>query len=106
MLRSTIPPEAFMGVLVDDRHNLDRRAIGGYIELEVHRPHTAGRIRDDHGRRGRGAVAFASPPLRHLQAFVAPVTHAILSILLRYSLFSSPIELRRRIGVHSAAQDQ
>jgi hypothetical protein len=62
--------EAFTGVLVDDRHNLDRPAIGGDIELEVHRP-TPGRA---HPRRPSVArlrchgVWVAAAP----QSFVAP----------------------------------
>src|ERR1700752_118326 len=36
--------EAFAGVLVDDRDELDRPAVGGGVELEVSRPHAVGRV--------------------------------------------------------------
>jgi hypothetical protein len=64
--------EAFAGVLVDDRDDLDRPAIGGDIELEVHCPHAIGCIRHERRRRGRGAVAFASSPLGDPQSFIVP----------------------------------
>jgi hypothetical protein len=52
------PAQTLAGVLVDDRHYLDRPPIGGAVELEVHRPHTVGRISFDRGRRGRGAAVL------------------------------------------------
>jgi hypothetical protein len=36
--------EAFVGVFVDDRHALDRPAVGGRLELEVDRPYPVRRI--------------------------------------------------------------
>ena len=59
------PTEAFAGVFVDDRDDLDRPSIGGGIELEVHRPHLVGRIGAHLWRRGGGAMTFTAPPLRH-----------------------------------------
>ena len=74
------PAEAFAGVLVDDRHDLDRAPVGGDIELEVHRPHPVGRIRGYRRRRGGGAVAFAASALRHPQPFLAPQALDLLVI--------------------------
>jgi len=34
--------EAFAGVLIHDGHDLDSAAVGGGVELEVHRPHLLG----------------------------------------------------------------
>jgi hypothetical protein len=56
--------QAFAGVSVDDRDDLDRPLVGGDIELEVHRLHPVGHIRDDRRRCGGGAVAFAASTLR------------------------------------------
>jgi len=70
----------FTGVLIDDRHNLDRPIIGGDIELEVHRPHLVGRIGDDRRCHGRGAVAFPASPLRRPQAFIAPKSLDLLVV--------------------------
>ena len=66
------PAEAFAGVFVDDRDDLDRPPVGGDVELEVHRPHPVGRIGDHLRRRGGTAVAFSSSPLRHPQPFFTP----------------------------------
>ena len=63
--------ERFAGVLVDDRHNLDRPPIGGHVELEIGRPHLVGRISIDL-RRGGDAVAFSAATLRYPQALLAP----------------------------------
>jgi len=61
------------GVLIDDGCDLDRPAVGGDVELEVHSPHAVGRIRGhDRSSSSRGAVAFLSSPLRRSQAFLAP----------------------------------
>ena len=38
--------EAFAGVLIDDRDDLDRPPVGGGVGLEVDRPHPVGCIRD------------------------------------------------------------
>jgi len=43
--------ETFAGVFVHDRDDLDRSAVGGHIELEVHRPQQIRAIRS-HRRRG------------------------------------------------------
>jgi hypothetical protein len=72
MLRSTMPPKHSRGVFVDDRDDLDRPPVGGGIELEVHRPHPIGRIRDDRRRCGRGAAAFSASPLWHPKPFLTP----------------------------------
>ncbi|BBX55075.1 hypothetical protein MSHO_33680 [Mycobacterium shottsii] len=64
--------EALAGVLVDDRHDLDRPPIGGHVELEVHRPHPIGCIGDYLWRGGGGAVPFALATLRDPQSFLTP----------------------------------
>jgi integrase len=48
-------------VLVDDRDNLDRAAVGGGIELKVHRPHPVRRIRRRHHWCGAGAHTVVLP---------------------------------------------
>lgn len=72
--------QAFAGVLIDDRDDLDRSPIGGDVELEVHRPHPVGRIGDHRVRGGGGAVAFAPAPLRYPQPLFAPKTLNLLVI--------------------------
>ena len=72
--------EAFAGVLVDDRHDLDRPPVGGDVELEVHRPHPIGCISDDRQRGGGGAVALTPAPLWHPQPFLTPKTLNLLVI--------------------------
>ena len=37
--------QAFAGVFIDDRDDLDRPPVGGGVELEVHCPHPVGRVR-------------------------------------------------------------
>jgi hypothetical protein len=64
--------EAFAGVLVGDGHDLDRAAVGGGVELEVHRPHPVWRVSGRHTWCGAGAQSLAASPLRHPQAIVAP----------------------------------
>ena len=64
--------EAFAGVLIDDGHDLDRSAVGGGIELKVHRPHQIRGIRGRHAECSAGAQTFPSSALRHPQAFLAP----------------------------------
>lgn len=64
--------EAFAGVFVDDRHDLDRAPIGGGVELEVGRPHPVGCIRYRSSTGGRGAVTLASSPLRNPQPLLTP----------------------------------
>jgi len=59
-------------VFIDDRQDLDRPPVGGYIELEVHRPHPIGRIGDHLKRRGGTAAAHPSSPLRNPQPFLPP----------------------------------
>jgi hypothetical protein len=64
--------EAFTGVFVHNGHDLDRAAVGGGVELEIHRPHHIRRIRGRWVRcRGR-AETLAPTWLRHAQALVAP----------------------------------
>jgi len=48
--------QAFSGVLVDDRHDLDRPPIGGGIELRIHCEHAAAGLDGGPvgGRRPRG----------------------------------------------------
>jgi len=59
------PAEAFAGVFVDDRDDLDGAAVGGGVELEVHRPDLVRCISlRPVGCRAR-AEAFASATLRH-----------------------------------------
>jgi len=64
--------EAFTGVLIDDGHDLDRPAVGGGVELEVHSPHHVRRIGLRQVGRGGGAEAFAAAPLRDPQALLTP----------------------------------
>jgi hypothetical protein len=52
------------GVLIHDGHDLDRAAVGGGVELEIHRPHPIGRVRDRR-RDGGGTQPFTAVPLRH-----------------------------------------
>ena len=71
---------AFTGVLVDDRHDLDRPAIGGGIELEIGRPHPIGSIGARRVGHRRGSVAFAASSLRHPQPLLAPESWNLLVI--------------------------
>jgi hypothetical protein len=43
------PAEAFTGVLIDDRGDLDRPSVGGGVELKVDRPYLVRRVRDRGG---------------------------------------------------------
>ncbi len=63
--------DAFAGVFVDDRADLDQSSVLVGVELEVHRPHHVRRVRR---RRvdGRGPDALASTPLRDPEPFVTP----------------------------------
>src|SRR4029079_607988 len=74
------PAQAFAGVLVDDRDDLDRAAVSGGVELEVHTPHPDGRIGDYGQWCGGAAVAFAPPALRHPKPFLAPKALHLLVI--------------------------
>jgi hypothetical protein len=67
-------------VLIDDRHNLDRSAVGGGVELEVNGPYPVRRIRGQRVGLGRGADAFASAALRHPQTLFAPKPLDLLMI--------------------------
>jgi hypothetical protein len=64
--------EAFTGVFIHNGHDLDRSAVGGGVELEVHRPDLVRGVSLGHVGRGGGAESFAAAPLRHAQAFYAP----------------------------------
>jgi hypothetical protein len=66
------PAQAFAGVLINDRHDLDRAPVGGGVELKVHCPHPIRRIGNHDPGRGAGAEAFAAAALRHPQALFAP----------------------------------
>jgi hypothetical protein len=66
--------EAFAGVFVDDRDDLDGPPVGGGVELKIDRPHPVGCIRAQGVGCRRGALAFAPPPLRNTQPFLAPET--------------------------------
>jgi hypothetical protein len=59
------PAEAFAGVFVDDRDDLDRSPVGGHVKLKVHRPSPVGCIGGRNVGGGGGALAFAPAPLWH-----------------------------------------
>ncbi len=65
--------QGFAGELVDHVQHLEGAAVGGGVELEIHRPH---HVRSDRAHRpDRDAdpgEALLAAPLRHTQAFVAP----------------------------------
>jgi hypothetical protein len=65
--------KAFTGVFVHNGHDLDRAAVGGGVELEIHRPHHIRRIRGRRVRcRGR-AETLAPTSLRHaIRGIYAP----------------------------------
>ena len=65
------PAQAFAGVLIDDRGDLDRPACLVGVELEVHRPHHIRRA-GLWGFCGGGPHAFASTFHRHPQALFTP----------------------------------
>ena len=65
------PADAFPGVLIDDRADLDRPALLVGVELEVHRPHHVRCVRCRRAD-GRGPDAFATPPLQDAEALVTP----------------------------------
>lgn len=52
--------EAYSGVLLDDRGDLDRPSVGGGVELGFHRPDRVRCVRFQCVGRGRGPGAFAS----------------------------------------------
>jgi hypothetical protein len=87
------PAEAFSGVFVDDRGDLDRSPVGGDVELEVHRPHSVGRISGHVGRRGGGAVAFTLSTLRHPQSFLTP--KALNLLVIHCPAFTSGVVVSR-----------
>lgn len=87
------PAEAFTGVLVDDRHNLDRPPFSGDVKLEVHRPHPVGPISHHSRRCGGGAVPFALASLRNTQALLAP--KALDLLVIDYPAFATGIVVGR-----------
>jgi hypothetical protein len=94
--------EAFAGVLVDDGDDLDGPAVGGGVELEVHRPHPVRRIRGHRAGRGCDADALAAPGLGHPEPFVAPQPLNLLVVhrpALTAGIMVSPAMAPPRVGL-------
>ena len=93
------PADAFPGVLIDYRTDLDRPALFVGVELEVHRPHHVRRVRCC-GVDGRGPDAFATPLLPDAEALVTP--EALDLLVVHDSALGARIVIRASVPVTGA----